>query len=143
MRLRLDVEVDLDAPHSGSLNIRDPNSDTAEAESRWQALQPSLVEADIDEGAEEHVSGDAAGGVEDRDFHGLDGWTDSVGKRKTALLASKVALRNVGVNRSGSDREKTQVNLRFLLFCWSWIVGDSRLRITPLPSGMLDALRFA
>ena len=77
MRLRRDVEVDLDAPHSGSLNIRDLNSDAGETECRWQALQPSLVEADIDEGAEEHVSGDAARRVEDRDFHWLDAWSDA------------------------------------------------------------------
>src|ERR1700737_230389 len=73
MRLRGNVEVHLDAANVGSLHILDANLDSRQAQRGRQLLEPRPVESDIDECAEEHVAGDAAGGVEDCDLHLTEG----------------------------------------------------------------------
>jgi hypothetical protein len=69
VRLRRDIEIDLDAVNVRPLHIRDANADTGQPERRRQSLEPRFIKSDVDESAEEHVAGDAAGGVEDCDFH--------------------------------------------------------------------------
>src|SRR5215210_1880890 len=78
VRLWRNLEVHFDALYSRSLNVGDPDFDSIEAQGGRQPLQPGLVEPDIDKSAEEHVPGDAARGVEDRNLHLTEGGSELV-----------------------------------------------------------------
>jgi hypothetical protein len=67
--LRRDLEVDFHAVHGRALHVRDAYADTVEAERRWQALQPGTVEPNVDECTNEHVAGNSARRIENRDLH--------------------------------------------------------------------------
>ena len=67
--LRWNVEIDFDALHSRSLHIRDANLYAGQAKRRRQSLEPRLVQPNVNEGADEHVTGDAAGRIENRNLH--------------------------------------------------------------------------
>jgi hypothetical protein len=69
--LRWNIEIHFDAMNVGSLHVGNSNFYSRQSKRRRQAFEPGLVQADIDESADEHVPGDAARRIENRDFHGL------------------------------------------------------------------------
>ena len=82
------VEVDFDAAHSGALHVGDADSDTFQTECSRQSFEPRFVESVVDERADEHVAGDTAGGIEDRDLHDLEfiEWNPSNGSSSTHYI---------------------------------------------------------
>ena len=75
VRLRRYLEVHLHAVNVRPLHVRDANLDSRQSQCGWQSLEPCPVQPHVDEGAEEHVSRNAAGGVENRNFH-LSEWRE-------------------------------------------------------------------
>src|ERR1700682_6787989 len=86
VRLRGNVEVHLDAANVGTLDILDANLDSRQAVCGRQSLEPCLIESDVDKCAEENVGGDAAGRVEDCDFHLTGGRGRSVMRIKISKV---------------------------------------------------------
>src|SRR6185503_8228739 len=78
VRLRWDIEVHLHAVNVRALHVRDSHLDSRQSQCRRQSLEPRLVQPDVNESADEHVSGDAAGWVEYRNLHLRSGGSDSI-----------------------------------------------------------------
>src|SRR5687768_1221216 len=67
--LRRNIEIDLDALHATPLHVGDPHTDSFQAKRRRQLLQPLSVQANVNQRPQEHVPGDTAGWIDDRDSH--------------------------------------------------------------------------
>ena len=67
--LRRDVKIHFDAVNPSAPNVLDADIDSAETESLRKLSQPGFVESNVDQRSEKHVAGDAAGRIQDRDFH--------------------------------------------------------------------------
>jgi hypothetical protein len=70
----IETDVYLGCPDAAPSGGPDFDGDVREAEAPGKSLQPSRVDADIEEGAQQHVTADAGGRVENRKTvvrHGL------------------------------------------------------------------------
>src|SRR3990170_1014233 len=69
VRLRWNVEINFHAADTRSFHVRNTDAHSAETKELGQPLQPAPLQPDVDQGAEEHVTGNPAGWINDYDFH--------------------------------------------------------------------------
>ena len=63
------VKIDFHAVHCRPLDVGDSHANAVEPKRRGQTLEPGAVKTDVNERTDEHVAGDSARRIENRDLH--------------------------------------------------------------------------